>query len=170
MIDFALTEKGDLILEKQSSFSKFKMDFRIAAYPVFTVKFFQVPYQYVVHDNNLKITFDTEAHSKVTKHRAAFVKDKEALIQQIKIRLRTQLTELPTRQTIGSQLQLMKHERLNSATNLSRIKTMTVAAINNIVSNLEVIVKAEETTGSFYCQNVNIYIYSDGVLLCNFNI
>jgi hypothetical protein len=170
MIDFALTDKGDLILEEQPVLPAFRLDFRIAQFQGFTVKFFQAPSQDVVHNDNFKIRFNTKAHSEEVKYRTSLVDNIEAAIQQVMIRLRTEVTELPIRQTVGSQLRTVKHERLNSRLNLSRIETMTANAIKDIVPNVEAIAKAEYGIGAFYCQNVNIYIYSDGTLFYKFSI
>lgn len=170
MIDFALSDKGDLILEEQPALPKFKLDFRLAEFPGFKLKFFQAPHQDVIKNDHFKITFDVKAHSDVAKHRAKLVENIEEAIHQVKIRLRTELTELPRRQTIGSQLRLMKHERLNSTLNLSRIQEMTINAVSKIVPNIEVVAKAEAGIGHFYCQNVNIYIYSDGILFYKFSL
>lgn len=170
MIDFALTDKGDLILDEQPMLVKFRLDFRLAQLPGFKLKFFQAPYQDVVKNNHFKITFDVKAHSDVAKYRAALAEDIEEAVQQVKIRLRTELTELPQRQTVGSQLRLMKHERLNNTLNLSRIRQMTIDAVSSIVANVEVVAKAEAGIGHFYCQNVNIYIYSDGILFYKFSL
>lgn len=170
MIDFALNNKGDLILEEQPVLPGFKLNFRISQHPVFAVKFFQAPAQDVVRGDNFKICFNTMEHSEETKYRASLVEGIEAAVQQVIIRLRTELTELPKRQTVGSQLRTIKHERLNSALNISRIESMTVDAISGIVTNLEVVAKAEHGVGPFYCQNVNIYIYSNGILFHKFSI
>lgn len=170
MIDFALTNKGDLILEEQTTLPGFKLNFRASRFPVFAVKFFQAPLQDVAREKGFKISFNTKAHSEQIKHRALLVEDVKEAAQQVIIRLRTELTELPERQTVGSQLKLVKHERLNSKLNMSRIETMTADAVSSIIGNVEVVAKAEYGTGSFYCQNVNVYIYSNGILFYKFNI
>lgn len=170
MIDFALNNKGDLILEEQQVLPGFKLNFRVSKYPVFAVKFFQNPQQDVVHGNNFNISFNVKAHNEEIKHKALLVEDIKEAAQQVIIRLRTELTELPERLTVGSKLRTVKHERLNSPLNLGRIETITVEAISGIVPNLEVVAKAEHGLGSFYCQNVNIYIYSNGILFHKFSI
>jgi hypothetical protein len=170
MIDFALTDKGDLFLEKQPVFPGFKLSFRIAQFQGFTMKFFQAPPQDMEHNDHFKISFNTKAHSEEVKYRSSLVEDVKMAIQQVMIRLRTEVTELPIRQTVGSQLRTVKHERLNSRFNLSRIEAMTADALKDIVSNVEVIAKVEYGIGAFYCQNVNIYIYSSSTLFYKFSI
>jgi hypothetical protein len=170
MIDFALTDKGDLILEEQPALPGFRLDFRIAQYPGLVVKFFQAPQQSVLSNSNFKVCFNTKAHNEEIKYRASLVEDIMAAVQQVIIRLRTELKELPVRPNIGSKLRIAKHGRLNSPLNMSTIEAMTVEAIKGIVPEVEVVAKAEFGIGPFYCQNVNIYIYSNGTLFHKFSV
>jgi len=170
MIDFALTNKGDLILEEQPVLPDFRLDFRIGKHPGMLMKFMCVPVQTRLPLGDFKMSFNTKAHVKEAKYRATLVDDIKEAAQQVIIRLRTEVTELPERQTVGSRLSTVKHNSINSVLNLSTIETMTAEAVKNIVPNVEVVAKAEEGMGSFYCQNVNVYIYSDGVLFHKFNI
>lgn len=170
MVDFAISNSGDLILEEQEKLSKFRIDFRIAEYPGLAIRFFQRKPLEQMPPGDFKLTFHTKAHSKEIAGRAAIVEDLKAAAQRVMIQLRTELTELPARQAVGSKLRTIKHERLNSAANIASIEAMTLEAVKDIVNNAEVVAKAEFGVGTFYCQNVNVYIYSNDELFYKFSI
>lgn len=170
MVDFAISNSGDLILEEQERSSRFRLDFRLAEFPGLAIKFFQRKPLEQLPPGSFKLTFDVKAHSKEAAYRAAIVEDLKEAAQRVIIQLRTELTELPARQTVGSKLRTVKHERLSNTANIANIEAMTLDAVKDIVSNAAVIAKPEFGVGTFYCQNVNVYIYSNDELFYKFSI
>lgn len=174
MIDFALNNKGDIVLERKNYIPKFKISFRQSMFPIFNLKFMQTS-EYVRNDNkyNFCIKFKTsnnrdDGSDIINKS----VLDKEELKQRIRILLRTEQNELLNKEDFGSKVYIYKHLDILADSTLQGIKQTILNELSNIIDTqtniLDVEVIPKIADGPFYCQNVNIYIYLNSELLFDF--
>lgn len=170
MVDFEITDTGDLIVKPQPTLPPFRLCFRVSKHPGFTLRFFQAQKTRIVNDSVFQLRFETLRYGAADACRLEVISGMTATIQQVKIRLRTELSQLPLRTEVGSRLQTMKHKRLGSAANLAEIEKITLEAIEGIVARPRVVAKAEKSDGPFYCQNTNVYIFSEDALLYQFSL
>ena len=170
MIDFKADDLGDLVLGEQPVYPKLNLNWRISAYPVLRVDFL------VARENLLKekqspfsISFkiDTEDDGKSLK--ADSIYDTDELKQRIKWLLRTELGEISTQPAYGTELAITKHLDIASKSTIAKVKDIVLGGITDIVEDPSVIVLRKIGTGTFYANNLNIYIYSGEKLLYDFS-
>ena len=159
MIDFLLSESGDLIFEERFSSDRLLLSFYIAEHPGLRLSFFGTPEQPEYSDTNFCLSFLTQTAQEQVSHGAVVLYENDALAQNIRIRIDTELSELIKRPTVGSLVQTIRHSQMYDLVNMSGLETAIKNAISPILPDAVVKVKAELGTGNFFCQNVNVYIY-----------
>ena len=135
--------------------------------------------------NALKIDFDIQGNHqeqpqkdtfvirfnishKLKNKRAELVKDDAYKMQQILIRLKTSLGELPDRLSIGSTLETVRHKNLNDEHVRLKVESIASKAINDILSDFKVVAKPEINKDNGYKQIMNIKIYENNDLLTTY--
>lgn len=169
-MDLLITPSGDLAFTEINSKNK-----RLS------VNFFKSM------NNALKIDFDIEGNyqehpqkdtfvikfnisHKLKNKRAEIVKDDAYKMQQVLIRLKTSLGELPERLTIGSMLEIVKHKNLNDEHVRLKVENIVSTAINGILSDFKVVAKPEINKDNGYKQIMNIKIYENNELLTTYTM
>lgn len=166
-----MTNSGDLKLSATERLPGFNISWYESEFPVLCLDWEQQekPVDDLVNDS-LELTFNTNNwRSEYTKTVAPLRHDRE-LAQRITILLRTELGSSKLSPNLGTTLNLEKHEDLRDIQVLKAIQSKILAAINDLVKNPAVILKVEEKDGPFYCENVNVYIYQNSVLIYQFSI
>ena len=169
MIDFALTNTGDFALGKQSMHPCLRIDWKCSDYPVLKIEFEQAKeHRDQPLASALMIQFDAASGDSSDKIGKGTLHDRDELRQRIIIMLRTELGESPLSEGLGTDLVLQKHRDINDMAVLEAIQSTVKNAVSEVLEDPVVQVKVEKSSGNFYCQNVNVYIYEKGELLYSF--
>ena len=166
MTDFFITKNGDLTFEQNNNKkNKLKIMFYKTKSNALKIDIKVDSYESIKRNkNSLKINF------KLTKlendKRAMLVKDNAFLIQQIYMRLKTSLGELPLRNEIGSTIEKIKHKNLND----EKTKNDTEEIVKNAIKDIlyEYSIKAIPkiiNDGTDYKQIMKVMIYESNDLL-----
>lgn len=168
MLDFKITDSGDLAFSDEISSEKIRIRFSIADYPTFLLSFDTDFRKVNKKEEGLTISFDTNSTLDLN-DKFSSAKNDEEIIQAIRIGVRTELGELDQRSTVGSTLLLYKHKRIDISL-LNNVKNIIQDIVNSVSGNDTYSVEAvqEEGTGNFYCHNITIYIYRDNELFYSF--
>ena len=164
MIDFLLSEAGDLVLTERSASEQLRIKFYIGEQPGLRLSFFANLEQPTYTNANFCLSFMTALPEAETVHAAAVVYDRDALAQNIRIRIDTELGELLVRPEVGSLVQAIRHKQMYDLINMTSLETAIKNAIYPVLPDAVVKVKAELGTGNFFCQHINVYIYMDDML------
>lgn len=166
MVDFEMTNTGDLKLSDAENFPSFTINWYESEFPVLCLSWEQQQTPEVETDEDvLTLTFNTtNSHADFSKTVSPVRYNKE-LAQRLTILLRTELGSSPLSPALGTTLSLNKHEDIRSMKVLKSIQKKILAAIDGLVENPSVVLKVEETDGPFYCQNINAYIYQNSELI-----
>lgn len=169
-MDFLLTPNGDLAFtESHRENKKLKINFYKTKSRALKVDFEMDTYlTYNPPKDSLTITFDIN-HIKNDK-KAMMVKDDAYKIQQILMRIKTSLGELPERQEIGSKIETVMHKNLHSSSTISKVEQVVGDAIRGLVSNCTIIAKPYVKKESEYKQIMNVMIYQDEELLLTYEM
>ena len=166
-MDFAITPRGDLILEEYNEPKSFKLSFRLTEKRGLLVKLFISQQPSIQNDAQFKISFIHKEKTGIT-HTASLVNDIDMKLQEIRIALTTEREELPKRPNIGSQLHLIKHDNLYDPATLHLVEQAVKESLRTILPDARVLAKPERGIGNFYCQNISIYIYHQNNLIFKF--
>lgn len=166
MVDFEMTNSGDLKLSAAEKYPGFAIEWYESEFPVLRLDWEQQalpPESY--DDDGFTLTFNTVSRNNNLAMTALPVRHEKELRQRIAILLRTELGSTPLSPGLGTTLSLDRHEDLCSMQTLKSIQGKVIAAIKDLVENPSVVLKVEEKIGPFYCQNVGIYIYQNNELI-----
>lgn len=165
MIDFKLTNSGDFTPDSPNKYPSFKLTFVTGEYPVCRIVFRQGN----VYDKETetlslsnmqcKISFYVINEDEEDSIVAKTVLDDDELRQRILIALRTELNSLSNNLDFGSDLQLDRHEDITQQKTLDSIQQHVYEIVAPLLTDPQVYVRKELSSGTFYCQNVNVYIY-----------
>ena len=176
MIDFKLTENGDISLDTVIRYRPFQLRFTTGTYPKQCI-WFDIRQETKIPrpDNSFCISFITEDTETDPVYMVSSCQDFKEKIQALKIRLRTELGEITDFSTFGSSMELTKHKDLRDQATLDAIQSEVYDVVSQIMDTIgSVEVKAEsadKTTGYFYCQNINVYLYdTEGIEIYRFDI
>ena len=170
MIDFSITETGDLYLEPfEQKTQVFRLSFRLSNESSFRLSFHTGWQEEKKSDAQFRLSFKTKAKKDNTVLARA-VTGIEEKVQRIRLALMTELGELEARPNIGSKLSLFKHENRYDKDVLDRIQSYVQDALVDILPDIQVVAKPERGKGYLYAQNVNLYIYNQGKLIFTFSI
>lgn len=171
MFDLALTEKGDIIFQQNTSKSNpFKICFTVSNGKSIRIQFRTEDCSPLIGSNNgIKISFNI---GKTKNNKKAIIfDDRDAKIQAIKIRLQTALGDTAGRQSLGSKLETVKHKQLYNKSVQQQVITMVKEAIQDITPKVEVRVKPMAVkSGTGYVQKLIIYIYEYDILIFKYDL
>lgn len=177
MIDFAINDIGDLSLQDQPEYDRFKMDFSTSdKYPKMKIDF-DARTPLMEHKKALKIDFVTgERFRRAKRRRFSTVKDKAEQAQSIAIRLKTELGELQDFfSDFGSELNRIRHTDIKlTETKKNLIIDYVERAISDIFSTTEVNINVERVdgdSGNFRLETLKITISTnDGEIIYTYSI
>lgn len=166
MTDFFITKSGDLAFEQNNNKkNKLKIMFYKTKTKALKIDIKIDSYETIKRSkNSLKINF------KLTKlendKKAMLVKDNAFLMQQIYMRLKTSLGELPLRNEIGSTVEKIKHKNLNDEKTRSDTEEIVKNAIKDILYDYSVkAIPRIINNGTDYKQIMKVMIYESNDLL-----
>jgi len=165
-LDFKLDDKGDFILSTPPLYPKLKLSWVDSNRPVLRINFEQGQECATRQlSNRLCVSFKTTQSEQTMNRKFSTVSGKDELRQRIMIRLRTEKGEVRLLKTLGSYVMLQKHEDIMSDTTKQILEDVIMAEVADILQNPKVVVLPKRTTGPFFCQNINAYIYEDNDLV-----
>ena len=172
MIDFKISNSGDLVLHNSEVFQRMKVSFAASEYPVARVTFLQ---EGEARDQKpvgtqLLIRFHTREKAFSDGKSVSIINEVEEIRQRIMFALRTEYGDIITKKDFGSEVFRAKHLDINSAAVQKQIEDAVLIAINGILEEPNVIVKPEYYDGTFFCQNINIYVLDGNSIVYDFNI
>lgn len=139
MIDFTLTEMGDIDLAPARQYPSFTINIHVSKlgnkdrrFPGLRIDFDTDIKQYDMSKHDFKINFYTDLIRAQDKIDAPPVYNNEELAQEVSIRLKTELGEFPFIQNLGSRLVLERHEDIRSDVVLENTKQYVEEAITDI--------------------------------------
>lgn len=168
MLDFKITNSGDLAFSDNIISEEITIRFTIAKYPSLIVSFDAPQRIFNKKKEGLTISFDTNKILNLN-DKFATVRSDDEIAQAIRVRVRTELGELKRRENIGSTLLLQKHKKIDDDM-LTNIKKIVQDIVIEVTDSEEYSVEAirEEGAGNFYCQNITVYIYREKDLVYQF--
>lgn len=171
MVDFEITNSGDLKLSATEKFPGFSINWYESEFPVLCLSWEQQSRPFVPPDDDgFSLTFHTSNHPTEHTKTVAPARHNEELAQRIAILLRTELGSSGLAPDLGTTLVLDKHNDIRNMQVLKSIQGKILNAIDGLVEEPAVVIKVEERDGPFYCQNVSAYIYQNGELIYNTSI
>jgi hypothetical protein len=171
MIDFALTNTGDLIVDQQESFPVFCLQWRDSAFSIFNMSFLQKQEKDKrTPEGIFEFNFDASSATNREKKNTRSIHGLEELKQRLIILFRTEEGACPLNTNLGSKLVIQKHKDINSMPVLQEIQRIVKEKINDLVEDPAVVIKVEKSDSAFFCQNVSIYIYQNNELIFKFEV
>lgn len=165
-LDFAIDDRGDFIVSAPPRYQRLKLSWINSNYPVLRLNFEQGQrYGKTKTTNELKVSFITDQASKTMNSNFVVVTGKDELRQRIIIRLKTERGEMNLFKNLGSYLVTQRHEDIMSEETKMLVENIVLAEVSDILQNPKVIAVPKHTTGPFFCQNMNVYIYEDDELI-----
>lgn len=168
MLDFKITNSGDLAFSNNIISEEIIIRFTIARHPSLTV-FFDTPQRvFNKKEEGLTISFDTNKVLNLN-DKFATVRSDDELVQAIRVRIRTELGELKRKENVGSTISLWKHKKIDDDM-LNNIKNIVQDIVFEVTNSERYSVEAvrKEGIGNFYCQNITVYIYREKDLIYQF--
>lgn len=172
MLDFLMNDVGDIMLGRNEEFPQMKVSFHISKFPIFKIQFAasEMYQELPAGDDVFKIRFKINNKHQDGNVTMKTLNGEDGIRQQLLIRLRTELGDIAGYKDYGSRINEIRHYDHRSAAVQSKLKTMVENIVADLLENPEVIIKLEEGTTYFYCQNLNIYIYSNDKLFFKYSI
>ena len=119
-------------------------------------------------EHMMNITFNL---NKIKYNKKIFsVSDKDYIIQQIKIRLRTSLGELPLRKTFGSTLETQMHKDIQDKIVQKNIENIVSSIVSEFLKNYSIKVIPYIDRNNGYYQTFKINIYSNNSLILEYEM
>ena len=165
-IDFRLDNQGDFLISTPPLHNRLRLDWYDSDYPVLRINFEQgqeypprIPKPY-----RIRIDFTTDKSKEIPNRRFTVLSGVEEIKQRIMIRLRTEKDEIPYMPNFGSYLATQKHEDLLSDRTKNMIENIVYNEVVDILKDPRVIAVPKRSSGTFYCQNIHIYVYEGNEL------
>lgn len=170
MIDFALNNAGDIILEHKETYDIFKLSFVGPGYPVFKTNFHMLNNPPAKKDKrSFRLRFTTNQNESAYKKIKTIHKDDE-IRQRIMLKLRTELNDIFHHQDFGSNINIQRHKIITDA-NLELLASMAQDTIQNITNDTyRVEAKQVKRNNNFVTENINLYIYRNEELFFVFEL
>jgi hypothetical protein len=170
MIDFALNNAGDIILEHKETYDIFKLSFVASGYPVFKTNFLVLNNPPTKKDTrSFRLRFTTNQNESAYKKIKTIHKDDE-IRQRIMLKLRTELNDIFHHQDFGSNINMQRHKIITDA-NLELLASMAQDSIQNITNDTyRVEAKQVKRNNNFVTENINLYIYRNEELFFVFEL
>lgn len=166
LVDFEMTNSGDLKLSSTERFPGFSIAWYESEFPVLCLSWEQQEKPLDESDDDgFSITFNTSNDKTEFTKTVRPLRHEKELAQRLTVLLRTELGSSLVAPYLGTTLCLDKHKNLRDMQTLKSIQQKILAAIEGLVNNPAVVLKVEEKDGPFYCQNVNVYIYQNNELV-----
>lgn len=165
-LDFKIDDRGDFIVSVPPLYQRLKLSWVNSNYPVLRLNFEQGQnYSTRRMSDKLKVNFITDQASKTMNGNFVVVTGKDELRQRIIIRLKTERGEMNLFKNLGSYLVTQRHEDIMSEETKTLVENIVLAEVADILENPKIIAVPKHTTGPFFCQNMNVYIYEDDELI-----
>ena len=159
MIDFKLTNNGDIDIAQIYQFPVFTINFFMKQYPCLRIDFDTDVLKNKPDQKKFKINFRTNIKQNNDKISTVSIKDKNELAQEIIIRLKTELGEFSYIPTLGSQIILERHTDIRSELTLEKIKQYATEAISDLgLSTLEITIERIDDTSRYIYETLKIII------------
>ena len=162
MIDFKITESGDISLDKQVEYPKLNLKFGVSEFPKFRITFRGKTRKQKKKSSRVRIEMMTMVAKKKNNLIIPVLRGKEETSQSLAIRLKTELGELQNFfADFGSELSRMRHTDLLNEKNHERIKSYVTKAISDILLTDEAVIKTERMKtqdGNFAMETLKISI------------
>lgn len=170
MIDFALNNAGDIILEHKEIYDIFKLSFVDSGYPVFKTNFHVLNNPPAKKDKrSFRLRFTTNQNESAYKKIKTIHKNDE-IRQRIMLKLRTELNDIFHHQDFGSNINIQRHKIITDA-NLELLASMAQDTIQNITNDTyRVEAKQVKRNNNFVTENINLYIYRNEELFFVFEL
>ena len=169
MIDLKITEKGDLVLSEAAEEAKVKVVFHSGADNTILITFDLRSAKREPDVDGLQVNFIPSKNSDL-RHKAEVIKGLESKMQQIRIALMGVRGELKYRPDVGSELVRYRHGDIHDPKTLTGVKNTVLKAIAGILESPTVYVKTEQNNSGAFFNNINIYIYEQGVRIFKFKV
>ena len=168
--DFMITENGDIsFVENDIENKRFNLKFYLSNFNAMNIKFNIERTSKIKNEKHMmNITFNL---NKIKYNKKIFsVSDKDYIIQQIKIRLRTSLGELPLRKTFGSTLETQMHKDIQDKTVQKNIENIVSSIVSEFLKNYSIKVIPYIDRNNGYYQTFKINIYSNNSLILEYEM
>lgn len=171
MIDFAISNNGDIMLSPIKQYPRLAIKFFTSQYPKFRLQFHQGQEQKIIeHPGCLKIRFNSKQRKINEGLSSQLLNSKEELKQRILLRLRTELGDIKKRPDYGSDIVSVRHLDINSADTQQKIIDTVYDQVSDIIDNPVIKAVPAICDGTFFCQNIDVYIYDGEELIYRFNV
>lgn len=168
-MDFQLTPNGDISFCESNIKNESKIFFYKTKTKVLRINFNINRLVKVQRNvNSLLISFNYEPIKNNKK--INIVTDEAYLMQQILIRIKTSLGELPSRGNIGSEIETIIHKDLNDSKTIEKLKQIVSESIKDILDDYKITAKAKISYEDGYSQNVIIKIIKENETFFTYKI
>lgn len=163
MTDLRLNDKGDIVLSRGRIYPNLQIDFFVNRFPVYKIDFAAGQSgRRDVPEKALEIKFFTEKTPFLGKMKAECVTAIDEIRQRITVRLRTELGDIRKRMTVGSELYAYKQKDITDYSVRLAVKEIVESSVKDILEDPVVLIRKENGTGNFFCENLNVRILSRG--------
>lgn len=170
MTDFLITPEGDLVFSESNNDSKrLVINFYKSKVKALKISFDMEGYGKLKPNKN-SLTIDFDILEIKNNKRVELIQDDAYLMQQILMRLKTSLGELPLRQEIGSMIETVMHKEITDKALHKKIEKIVSNTIKDLISDCAVKVIPKIEKSDRYNQCIEIYIYKDNSLLLNYGL
>ena len=136
MIDFKLTDNGDIEIGTAEQYPTLRMDFFMKPYACLRLDFDTDINKYDIRPYGIKFDFYTNPHGRATdKKTVRSVTGNAETAQEIKIRLKTEQGEFEPLSSFGSKLVLERHENIHSNAVQEAVRQYAEEAIGDVLFN-----------------------------------
>lgn len=165
-IDFEIDERGDFITTVSQQHKRLQLSWVNSNHSVLRIDFEQgQKYSERKIEGRLCLNFISDYSTKPVKAMFATVSNNDEIRQRIIIRLKTEKGEMRLKRTLGSYLVKQRHEDIMAAEVQEAIESIVLSEVYGVLEKPKIIAKPVYTTGPFFCQNMNVYIYNDDELV-----
>ncbi len=167
MQDLLISNKGDILIEKNPSLGKVELQFNIGTHPSFLLSM-QTDNERALQIVDRRFVASFVIDEKKSVHFKE-VNERESLKQQVAIRLKTEKNSTAI-EGLGNKVYRLKHQSVFDETVLRGIEKAIKESISDLIYEPEVIVKRAQGNNKQYLNNVEAYIYNKDHLLFTLNI
>lgn len=163
MLDLQIDNRGDLVSTDPLDYPKLNIRWVAAKNPILKILFRTGlnKEDYSAPKDSFKLMFYTSKPEPLKEFNT--INSTEELKQRVKVLLRTELGDIQDSSTYGTSLIADKHLDITSAAVVNSVQSIVLEAVTDLLDEPSVVVeRAFSSSGPFYCQNLNVYIY-DGV-------
>lgn len=168
--DFMINDNGDIVFVTNDLKNKrINAKFYISSNKPLNIKFnIDRVSKTNKEQHMLNVLFNLE---KIKNNKTIYsVSDTSYIAQQIKMRLKTSLGELPLRRTYGTELERYMHKDINDKTIQKGIEQIVLGAISDLLNDYSVKVFPYINKNNKYEQVMKIYIYSNNSLILDYDL